>query len=251
MITKVRSILFNFWMPFSAVCLTLVFWPLFFKREWSLAFATTWAKAMVYSLKVICGIDHKIYGSENLPTGPALLAVKHQSMWETMVLASLLDKPCFILKKELVALPIFGWWCKAAGYIGVDREAGPKAMRNMLTDAKERIAQGHQVVIFPEGTRIAPGETGDYQPGVAGLYKALGLPCVPVAHNSGLYWQHPGIVRKAGLVSLQFGTPICAGKKRREFMPELETAIEEPSREFAHNPHPSTQAASATPQQEN
>ncbi|MBD0426132.1 1-acyl-sn-glycerol-3-phosphate acyltransferase [Aquisalinus flavus] len=213
-------------MPLSALVTGLVCLPSVLRRDWALAVCKVWGRLALGMLKVVCGTDYRIEGRGNMPDGPALLAVKHQSMWETIALAVLLPNPCFVLKKELIAIPVFGWWCRAAGFIAVDRAAGANAMRQMLDAARERLDEGCQILIFPEGTRIAPGETGTYHPGVAGLYKALGTPCVPVAHNSGLFFRYPGIRREPGTITLTFLPPIEPGMKRSQFLAEVKSAIE-------------------------
>jgi len=226
MLTTLRSAVYGILLPLSAIITGLVCLPSLLKRDWALAVCKWWAKLTLGMLKVVCGTDYRIEGRGNMPTGPALLAVKHQSMWETVALTILLPNPCFVLKKELISVPVFGWWCRAAGFIAVDREAGANAMRQMLETARERLEEGCQVLIFPEGTRVPPGETGTYHPGVAGLYKALGTHCVPVAHNSGLFFRYPGIRRESGTITLTFLPPIDPGLKRPEFLNQVKSAIE-------------------------
>ena len=173
MLTSARSALFAAYLTLSAILLgMLCCWSLV-RRDWALAIAKIWARGSLGALRLICGLDHELRGGERISTAPALYAVKHQSMWETVALSVLIPKPCFVLKKELLAIPVFGWWCRAAGFIGVDRAAGAAAMKQMITQARERAEEGCQILIFPEGTRIAPGEEGTYHPGVAGLYAGL------------------------------------------------------------------------------
>ena len=233
MLTSLRSAVYGVLLPLSAVFTGLVCLPSLLKREWALAVCQWWGGFALGMLKVVCGTGYRIEGEHNMPDGPALLAVKHQSMWETIALAAILPKPCFVLKKELIAIPVFGWWCRAAGFIAVDRAAGANAMRQMLDTAQDRVAEGCQVLIFPEGTRVAPGETGTYHPGVAGLYKALGTQWVPVAHDSGLFFRYPGIRREPGTITLTFLPPIEPGLKRPVFLSRIKDAIETESLRLA------------------
>lgn len=177
-------------------------------------------------LRLICGIRYEVRGREHLPRGGALIASKHQSMFETLAFWSILDDPAIILKKELAYLPIFGWYAMKLKNIKVDRAAGAKALRNMLKQARERASEGRQVVIFPQGTRLEPGEHDTYKPGVVGLYNAMKSPCVPVALNSGLYWPPHGFVRKPGLIIVEFLPAIAPGLSKDAFMTELQTRIE-------------------------
>ncbi len=130
------------------------------------------------------------------------------------------------MKKELLAIPVYGWFCLKAGQIVVDREAQAKALRGLIVAAKEAVAEQRQVVIFPEGHRMAPGETGDYKPGVAALYRGLDLPCIPMATNSGVHWPAHGLLRRPGVIVYEFLEPIPPGLSRAAFMTELETRLE-------------------------
>ena len=226
MLIHLRSAFYYILLPTSAILWgTICFWSLF-KKKWALRVGQVWARFAIKSLKVVCGTDYKLLGQENFKGGPAIFAVKHQAMWETIVLATLLPDPCFVLKKELTSIPVFGWWCLAAGHISVDRNGGTAAMKDLLATAKQRVAQGRQIMIFPEGSRIAPGQKGVFHPGVAGLYAVLGIPCIPVGHNSGLYWKTPGIIRERGTIKIEFGEPIDPGMKRKAFMIELQERVE-------------------------
>lgn len=150
-----------------------------------------------------------------------------------MALTLILPKPCFILKKELLMIPMFGWWLKACGFIPIDRKSGINAMRSIIERAQKETADGYQVLIFPEGTRMQPGTTGTYHPGVAGIYARLGLPCHPVAHNSGLYWKQPGLIRHPGTITVSFLPPVPTGLSRKGFMAEIQEVIERHSLELS------------------
>ncbi|MFW6413167.1 MAG: lysophospholipid acyltransferase family protein [Oceanicaulis sp.] len=195
-------------------------------RSWARAVFRVYLALVFGGLKVLCGIDYEVRGREHMPTGGALVASKHQSMFETLAFWKILDDPAIILKKELSYLPFFGWYAMKLENIKVDRGAGSKALREMLKQAKARAAQGRQVVIFPQGTRLQPGVADTYKPGVVGLYTAMGAPCVPVALNSGLYWPAHGITRTPGTIVIEFLEPIEPGLGKRDFLAELERRIE-------------------------
>ena len=230
LLTRIRSAIFYVYLPLSAVAIGFFTWPSLFRRDWAWWVGRRWNRQAMVALRLICGLKYDISAGEDLPTGGSLIAVKHQAMWETLALAATLEKPVFVLKKEILNVPFFGWWCKACGFIPVDRGAGAAAMRNMIDEAQDRIDAGHQVIIFPEGTRMPPGETGKYHPGIAGLYKALEMPCIPVAHNSGQYWHNTSIIREAGTITVKFLPAIEPGMKRAAFMNELQSRIESASR---------------------
>lgn len=170
----------------------------------------------------VLGVRSKVVGT--LPSGPCLIAVKHQSMFETIEIVRLAATPVVVLKRELADLPLFGWVTRRYGVIPVDRDAGAKALREMLARAREAVASGRPVVIFPEGTRVSPGETPPLRPGFAGLYRALGLPVVPVAVNSGRLWGR-GLLKRSGTVTFLVGETIPAGLKREEIETRVHAAI--------------------------
>lgn len=177
------------------------------------AYANGWADLGLWATRRILGIRMVIEGQ--LATGPALYAVKHQAMYETLALARLLDSPAIVMKRELAQIPIWGWAARRYGVIVVDRAASARALRQMMREAQEARGEGRSVVIFPEGTRVAPGERPPLRSGFAGLYRALDLPVVPVALDSGRLWPRKGSKRK-GIVTLRFGAPIAPGLARAE-----------------------------------
>ena len=223
----IRSAIFVVWMYGLMVVMGILCAPfLLGPREGVKACMRVYLALVFGGLKLICGIRYEVRGREHLPRGGALIASKHQSMFETLAFWSILDDPAIILKKELAYLPFFGWYAMKLKNIKVDRSAGAKALRNMLKQASQRAEEGRQVVIFPQGTRLEPGEREDYKPGVVGLYKAMKTPCVPVALNSGLYWPPHGFVRKPGVIIVQFLPAIEPGLSKDAFMAELQTRIE-------------------------
>jgi len=152
--------------------------------------------------------------------------MKHQSAWDALVLPVVLGDPAVVVKRELLLLPFYGWYAARAGSIAIDRKAGAGALRRMLAKAGPVAAAGRPIVIFPEGTRVAPGERRPYQPGVAALYQALSLPVVPAAVNSGLFWGRRSFVKRPGQIVLEFLEPIPPGRPRLQLMTELEQRIE-------------------------
>ena len=158
------------------------------------------------------------------PPGAYLIAVKHQSMFETLEMVRLAGTPVIVLKRELSEMPLFGWATRRYGVIPVDREAGPKALREMLARGREAAAAGRAVVIYPEGTRVRPGQTPPLQAGFAGLYRALGLPVVPVAVDSGRVWG-PSLPRNSGTIRFVVAEPIPPGLKREEIEARVHAAI--------------------------
>lgn len=227
----VRSVIFVVWMYGLMAVMGLVCAPaLLGPRSWSKACLNLYLALVFGGLKLLCGIEYEVRGLEHKPSAGALVASKHQSMFETLAFWRVLDDPAIILKKELSYLPFFGWYAMKLKNIKVDRAAAAKALRDMLKQARERASEGRQVVIFPQGTRLEPGAEDSYKPGVAGLYSAMKVACTPVALNSGLYWPAHGFVRRPGTIVIEFLPAIEPGLPRDEFMAELETRIETASR---------------------
>jgi 1-acyl-sn-glycerol-3-phosphate acyltransferase len=195
-------------------------------RPWLIACLRIWSRGIIVSLRVICGVRTELRGAEHIPKGAALVASKHQCMFDTFVPFFFLPDCCVVLKKELSVIPFFGWYAVRGGMIVVDREAHAQALRTLLKEARVRLAEPRQLLIFPEGTRTAPGAPPDYKPGVAALYRDLELPCVPVAVNSGVHWPKHGFIRRPGTIVFEFLEPIPPGLKRADFMRTLEQRIE-------------------------
>lgn len=195
-----------------------------------------WARGTFWLLGHVVGLRHRILGREKLPPEPVIGAVKHQSSWDTMICALLLKEPAYVLKRELTWIPLFGWYILRGEMIALDRGARGSALRGMLRQARRAVANGRSVVIYPEGTRTAPGEHRPYQPGVAGLYEQLKLPVVPIALNSGLFWPRRSFRKRPGTITLQILHPIPPGLERRAFLAELERRLEEASQRLAAFP---------------
>ena len=225
-----RSILFTaaFWIwtvPLNVLGLPLLAAP----RSWLLCLARLWLGGIVRLAWHIAGIRYEVRGRENIPETPCIVAAKHQSAWDTFFLPLVLDFPAFVLKKELTRIPVFGWYLRRYRAVPVDRGAGAKALRRMLRTAQSEVARGRSIVIFPEGTRVPPGETRSYHPGVAALYRDLALPVVPVTLNSGRFWGRRAFLKRPGTIVITFQPPIAPGLPRREIMDRIASALDDPT----------------------
>ena len=225
------SLLFTAFLYLSIAAAGILYIPaLIGTRRFENYLVGLWAKLVSGVFQRLCGVTVEFRGLQHLPKGAALIAAKHESMLDVVVPYAYLDDPCFVLKKELMYLPFFGWHAWKTGMIPVDRSAGAKALKQMVADTHKRLKEARQIVIFPEGTRTEPGVAGDYKPGVAALYRELGVPCYPVATNSGACWPPHGFMKRPGKVVFEILEPIPAGLKRGQFMSELETRIETASK---------------------
>ncbi|MDX1424944.1 MAG: lysophospholipid acyltransferase family protein [Kiloniellales bacterium] len=228
--TVLRALVFNVvFFCSGAVFLTLALPALLMPRGATIRVGTLWFGFVLGALRVICGVSHEIRGRENLPPAPCIVAAKHQSAWDTFAFLTFLDDAAYVIKRELLRIPVYGWLMSKAAMVPVDRAAGAKALRDMVRAARARIAEGRNIVIFPEGTRTAPGQRRRYHPGVAALYSQLSLPVVPVALNSGLYWPRRSFVKRPGRIVVELLPPIPPGLSRGDFMARLESSIEEAS----------------------
>jgi 1-acyl-sn-glycerol-3-phosphate acyltransferase len=223
-----RSLLFNVLFYAVLVCLVIVALPAFaLPPRAVLTVAGWWAKATLFLMRVICNVRVEFRGVENIPKGPLLIAAKHQSFWETFALMPFFERPIFILKRQLMHIPVFGQLLGKTGMIAIDRGAGVKALLDMTRRARDAVRSGCQLVIFPEGTRRAPGAPADYKTGFAQIYSACAVPCLPVALNSGLFWPRRTFMRYPGTLVVEFLDPLPAGLPKDVFLARVETAIEE------------------------
>ena len=225
--TWLRSMAFNLafygWTVVAGVCgLPLLLFP----ARYTLAYSRFWAGGMAWMARALVGLDWEMRGREHLPDGPCIVAIKHQSAWDTLMYTSMMERPAVVLKRELLFIPVFGWLLARARMIAVDRKAGSAAIRSLLRQAEAAAAAGRPIVIAPEGTRSPPGAQPDYHPGVAALYTRLGLPVVPAALNSGLFWARRGFLRRPGRITVQFLEPVPPGLTRAAFMATLRQRIE-------------------------
>ncbi len=184
------------------------------------------ANACCWLLRVIAGTKLDVRGLEHLPIGAALIASKHQSAWDTFGLIPLLHDPALVMKAELGRIPLYGWFARKFGMILIPREKRAAALKQLLRDAKQRAADGRHILIFPEGSRQAPGAPPDYKSGVAALYEALDVPCVPIALNTGVFWPRRSFIRRQGRMIVEFLPPIPAELPRQAFMQTLQDRIE-------------------------
>lgn len=222
-----RSMAFN--VLFYVTLVTFMVLGAFFfltPRRWSMVGLKAWASTAVWLLRVVCGTRFEVRGRERLPEGAFIAAGKHQSAFDTFALLPLFADPAMVMKRELMWIPLFGWFAMKFRMIGVDRAAGAGALKRMVGEGKRAIAEGRQIVIFPEGTRRAPDAEPDYKPGASALYLALGAPCVPFALNSGVFWPRRRFLRLPGTIVVEFLEPLPAGLKRRTFEEALQRAIE-------------------------
>lgn len=226
--TALRSLLFNILFFGLTTVMSFAYLPfLLLPRRAMVAGARAWIRLILFLLRLVAGLGHEFRGLERLPKGPFLIAAKHQSAWDTFIFHILLNDPAFILKQELLSIPLFGWYLKKHGMIAIDRKAGAGALKKMLRLAREAIDRGSTPIIFPEGTRTAPGDSKPYHPGIAALYADLNVPVVPVALNSGLYWKRQGFIKRPGRIVLEVLEPIEPGRDRRQFLAVLKERIEE------------------------
>jgi 1-acyl-sn-glycerol-3-phosphate acyltransferase len=189
-------------------------------------FGTEWSRITLWLLRLCVGLDHEVRGRENLPTGPVLIAMKHQSAWDTFAVPLLFPLAAMVIKRELGYVPFYGWYALKAGMIPIDRKGRGKALLAMVAACRRALAEQRSIQIFPEGTRSAVGAASRYQPGVAALYAALEVPLVPVALNSGLFWARRAFLKRPGRIIVEILPPIPPGGDRRAVLAELERRIE-------------------------
>jgi 1-acyl-sn-glycerol-3-phosphate acyltransferase len=186
-----------------------------------------WASIMIWLLRVMCNLKYEVQGQENIPAGAAIIFSKHQSTWETLALQQIFPPQVWVLKRELFWVPFFGWALMSLGSVGIDRKAGRKAIRQIVDQGIHRLKQGRWIVIFPEGTRMAPGKRKRYGIGGAVLAEKSGYPVVPVAHNAGEYWPRRGLLKKPGTIKVVIGEPIeTNGRSADEINKQAEDWIE-------------------------
>jgi 1-acyl-sn-glycerol-3-phosphate acyltransferase len=223
-----RSLLFNAAFYLMTAALLILPLPVYFilPQAFAMWVVRTWARAGIWLLRVLAGTRLEVRGREHIPASASIVAAKHQSAFETFALVPQFRNPTFVIKRELKWLPIFGQYTVKAGMIHVDRAAGISALRYIASRARTEIGKGRDVIIFPEGTRRPPGAPPDYHPGVAHLYRALGVNVVPVALNSGVFWPRRTFTRHPGTIVIEFLPPIPAGLDARKFMARLQSDIE-------------------------
>jgi 1-acyl-sn-glycerol-3-phosphate acyltransferase len=222
-----RSIVFNILFYLSLAAQIVIVLPtLVMPRRAIIAVAKFWARTNLWLLRTVSGIDVEFRGLEKIPPGPLLISAKHQSTWETFALLPLLRDPAYIMKRELMWIPFFGWYTWKAGMIPVDRSRGSQALSEMNSRVRRALADDRQIIIFPEGTRRPPGAEPRYKYGVAHLYAETGVPCVPIALNSGLFWPRRSIFRYPGTIRVEVLDPIPPGLDKEAFLARLQQDVE-------------------------
>lgn len=228
-----RSILFVTLLYGSMLVLGILWLPaVLLPRSVTIFGIRLWAKIAVWGMRVICGAKTEFVGLENLPNEPVLIASKHQSMMDTLLPFLILKEPCFILKRELMWYPIFGLYAWKSDMIAIDRAGAVKTLKNMTAQAKTKAHEKRSIVIFPEGTRAAPGTPTDVKPGIALLYRELDIPCMPVAVTTGTCWPAKGVRRYPGTMKMAIGPAIESGLSKKAFMTELKDRLDTSSNEL-------------------
>lgn len=224
----IRSLVFLlFQIVFTPIFSTLALFTFPLKAHTRYAFVSLWAKTMLFMLKVICNIRYEVKGLENIPKQPCIVLCKHQSAWETLALQAVFPAQAWVLKRELLWIPFFGWALALTSPIAIQRSDGKGAIKQLLKQGKERLQQGFFVVIFPEGTRIPYGQRGKYKIGGALLAASAKSPVVPVAHNAGRLWGKNSFSKHPGLITMSIGESIdTTGKKAEQINAEVEHWIE-------------------------
>jgi 1-acyl-sn-glycerol-3-phosphate acyltransferase len=223
-----RSLLFNLLFYPNFVFWLLVALPtLVMPRKALMRVANWWAQTNILLMRVICNIKVEYRGVEKIPKGPLIVAAKHQSMWETISLLQFFDAPFFVLKRELLRIPLFGQYLMKANMVAIDRSAGRQSLLKLIKRAGEEVRRGRQFLIFPEGTRRPAGAPPDYKAGVSLIYADCGVQCLPVALNSGLFWPRRAFLRYPGTLVVEFLDPLPPGLPRTEFLARIQAVIEE------------------------
>lgn len=222
----VRSLAFNLAFYVATTLIAIGGLPTFVSRRAVIRLAQFWARVTLWLLRIVGGITVEFRGVENIPPGPLLVAAKHQSALETLALVTCFPDFAYILKRELLWIPLIGWYLSRSGMVAIDRSKGARAMSAMNEAAADAIRDQRQLIIFPEGTRRPPGAPPAYKLGLTHLYAALGVPCLPVALDTGLYWPRRRLVRRPGTTVIEFLPPIPPGLERARFLEAVQERIE-------------------------
>lgn len=230
-----RSLLFNivFFVWTALWCVGLL-WALVMPHRVMVAGVTAYMRTLNWLERAIIGLHWEVRGLENLPRdGSYLVGAKHQSMWETMKLHLLFGDPAIVLKKELLRIPIWGWYAAKTRMIAVDRGKRGVALNSMIRGARARVAEGRPIIIFPQGTRVAMGVSKPYKVGISMLYEELGIPLVPMALNSGAFWGRNSFIKRPGTITVEFLPAIPPGLPREQVLARLEEVVESASNRLA------------------
>ncbi len=235
---SITSLLFWIFINLWGTIVPILYFPAFIFRSSRIADhgALVWSKFLFWMLKKLCGVDYKIIGLEKLPNKPVIIACKHQSMWETIVMHLVFHRPAYAFKKELLKIPFYGWYVKIMSGIKVDRQGGASALKDLIKQTKKYLSEGHNIIIFPQGTRVPLEKKSDeypYQAGIAAMYLSAKATVVPAALNSGVFWKRNNMIKKSGTITLEFLDPIEPGLNKQEFLKKLEEVVEEKSEKLA------------------
>jgi 1-acyl-sn-glycerol-3-phosphate acyltransferase len=234
---RILSILFWIFIIIWSAVIPVIYLPALVLNNRKIADhgAKVWAVFGLWMLKKLCGVEHEVIGLEKLPKEACIIACKHQSMWETIVMHLVFRRPVYAFKKELLKIPFYGWYLRVMSGITVDRNGRATALKDLIKQSKKYLEKNQNIILFPQGTRVPVGASSEkypYQPGVTALYLACGVKVVPAALNSGKFWPKKGMLKNAGKITLEFLDPIETGLSKREFSAKLEEAIEKRSSEL-------------------
>jgi 1-acyl-sn-glycerol-3-phosphate acyltransferase len=225
-----RSLIYTGFFLLFTFCYAILFVVVAGLLPWRARFAMArlWANVLLAALRITCGLSYRVEGRENIPAGGACIALmKHSSSWETFAQAAILPPQVWVLKRELTWIPFIGWGLRFLRCIAIDRGAGAAAGGHLLALGRERLAEGKWIVVFPEGTRMPPGETRRYGVGGAAVAADAGVPVLPVAHNAGYFWPRRGLLKKAGVIRVVIGAPIATqGRDPREINEAAQRFVE-------------------------
>jgi 1-acyl-sn-glycerol-3-phosphate acyltransferase len=212
---------------------------------------TSWSRLMVWAAEHICGIRYRVLGAHHIPKEPCIILANHQSAWETLAFQAIFPPQVWLVKRELLWIPFFGWGLAMLSPIAIDRKSGRRALRQTIAEGRERLARGFSIVIFPEGTRIAPGARGTWHAGGAWLALHTGARVLPVAHNAGELWSRNALLKHPGMVTVSVGPPILPeGENAAELMRRVQSWIESEKQRIATMDDPVSAAASPGADQE-
>jgi 1-acyl-sn-glycerol-3-phosphate acyltransferase len=224
-----RSLAFWVVFPVSIVIyatLLLFTFPLTLRARWALV--QSWARFILWWLRLTCHLTYEVQGLEHIPKGPGIVFAKHQSTWETIALQLIFPVQVWVAKRELLWIPFFGWGLALMKCIAIRRGSGRAAVRQLVSQGKQRLQEGLWIVIFPEGTRVPAGQAGNYRIGGAILSEQSGYPIIPVAHNAGEYWPRRSFIKRPGIIQVRIGAPIQSnGRTAQQILDEAAGWIEQ------------------------
>ncbi|MGE4064090.1 MAG: lysophospholipid acyltransferase family protein [Rhodospirillaceae bacterium] len=229
---RLRSWVYLFAFLTWTISAALLFLPALVSRRSTVAAIRAWVRGVRTLARTICGITFRSEGREHIPAGACIIAAQHQSSFETYEMFLEFEHPVFVLKRELIFIPVIGWYMQRAGLVHVDRGAHASAMRKMLREAQAALDAGNQVIIFPEGTRVKPGASAPFKPGVAALYSHCDAPVVPMALNTAYTWGKTRILKRPGEIVFRYMPALPKGLGREEMLAELRRRLESASAEL-------------------